>query len=561
MKRGFGLKTQLHLIIGAISVAAMLATGAVLYQAVHVFYKEYVLEEKGKAIAQALSGPAAKCLVDGRWSELNGYLAAFPSGHVDRFDVDVRYAFVLGGDGRLYASSGASSPALEKDELAKRVLDAPFRRAVLSREVRGKNGLRGAAMDFAVPLVSGSRRVGVLRFGLVLDRARLLFWRTTLGLVLSVVIVMAVVWMALYRALRGRILLSILRLSDAVSRVRDGDLTTRLKVERLDELGIVAQSFNLLVERLKSQKLMQVQISEAKSLMSSHESLAQAHRELAEAHEKLQEAQDQIIKSEKHASLGRLVRGVAHEINNPLNTVKNSLGPLKRAFASIRELAHQALPEGAVITLSEAQLEDIQDIEAGCAIIERGVARAVAIVRDLRSFSSLGPQALKPVDLGSIIDAAVLACEEELGADGRVRVDVSIDPVVGQITLDGHENLLVQLFVNLITNAAQAISSEGHISIWATRRLDRIHIEVEDDGPGIPEEVRNKVFEPFFTTKEAGKGSGLGLALCLGIVEKHDGSISVESEAGKGTTVMIELAQSVTVVPDRAQNKSGSGEL
>jgi signal transduction histidine kinase len=552
MKSGVELRTQLHMIIGAIFLLTVVIAAAACRQVVHVFYKDYVLEEKGSAIAHTLAGPAAKCVVDDRWSELNSYLAAFSieDSQEGRFSIEVRYAFILKSDGLLYASSGASDTAFEQDTLAREALNAGPLGPVITRGGQEEIYIRGSALDFAVPLASGGRQVGVLRFGLALNRADVLYWRTTLGLTLALFAFLSVIWLALYVTLRGRILGPILQLSDALHRVREGDLTTQLRIERYDELGALAESLNTLVERLKTQKLLQVQLTEAKSLVSSHEALAEAHLEQAKAYDKLKEMQDKLIQNEKHASLGRLVRGVAHEINNPLNTVKNSLGPLKHAFDRIQETAEQRRSEGSDF-LDEDTLEDLKDIEALCSIIERGVGRAVAIVRDLRSFSSLGIQELKPVSLGQVVDTALEACKNELGPGERVHVAVEIDSESGLILLDGHQNLLVQLFVNLITNAAQAIEGEGIISIYATKRSDpeRIFIQIEDDGPGIPQEVQNKVFEPFFTTKEAGKGSGLGLALCLGIVEKHAGKIDISSEPNKGTIFTIDLAATQTKVP------------
>lgn len=550
MKVGLGLRAQLHIIIGTILAISIVAAATLSWRVVGVFYRSYVLEEKGAAIAQALAGPAAKCVVDDRWAELNSYLAAFSIAEQrqGRFGVNVRYAFVLTGQGRLYASSGASHPSFEADGLAREALAASSRQ-IMTRLGDDERAIRGAALDFAVPLTSGARRVGVLRFGLDLDRARTLYWRTTLGMTLAVFGFLSLVWVGLYVTLRRRILAPLLQLSAAVRRIREGDLTTRLRVMHADELGNVAASLNTLVEKLKTQKWLQVQVTEARSLASDHKELSAAHRELAETIRKLRETQDQLIKNEKHASLGRLVRGVAHEINNPLNTVKNSLTPLRLAFENILAVAKSKVDKGEA-GFSQDLIEDLKDIETSCAIIERGVERAVAIVRDLRSFSSLGIQELKPVDLGLVIDNAVEACRTELGPEGRVRVEVNVDPGVGgRLLMLGHQNLLVQLFVNLITNAAQAMPAEGTISIYAARRQEKVHIEVEDDGPGIPKEVLDKVFEPFFTTKEAGKGSGLGLALCLGVVEKHGGEIKVLSERGKGTTVLIDLEATPKEVP------------
>jgi signal transduction histidine kinase len=570
MKSSIGLRAQLHIIIGALFLLSVGVAAPLCWRVVHVFYKRYVLEEKGAAIARALSGPIANAISNNRAGEVRGYLAALSENQDSqgRFVVDVGYMFVLDQNAQLFACVGPELSEYKQDTLAARTLigessaaprplDTPPRpRSIQTSEPESDGRAHSSAIDFSAPLTRHGQLVGVLRFGLSLDRASKLYWRTTLSLLLAITAFLCCVWLALYLTLKRRILRPVLQLSDALLRIRDGDLTTRLRVERWDELGALAESLNTLTERLKSQKLMQIQLSQAQSLASSHESLSVAHQELAEAHSKLKDAQDQLIKSEKHASLGRLVRGVAHEINNPLNTVKNSLVPLKTAFDRLRGIAAQRLADSPA-ELEQDILEDIEDIEASCAIIERGVARAVAIVRDLRSFSSLGIQELKTIDLGHVIDEAVQACEQETGPAQRVRIHIEIDKGLGgQIYLKGHKNLLVQLFINLIGNAAQAIVGEGRISIFATRRFDTerrrnvVHVEVEDDGPGMPKNVIDKIFEPFFTTKEAGKGSGLGLALCFAIVEKHDGQLSVMSETNKGTTFMIDLAASPKALPE-----------
>src|SRR5690606_14196766 len=124
-----------------------------------------------------------------------------------------------------------------------------------------------------------------------------------------------------------------------------------------------------------------------------------------------------------------------------------------------------------------------------------------------------------------VIDEAVAACERELG-DGRVTVTVDVPDVDGApLRLKAFPHLLTQVFVNLVTNSAQAITGPGRVRIWARRAGDRVKIELDDNGPGIPKEHLPKIFEPFFTTKEPGQGTGLGLSICLGVVEKHGGTI------------------------------------
>lgn len=542
------LRKQLHMIIAVTFLVTVLPAGFACRQLVRVFFRDYVLREKGRTVAWTLASPVTRCIVDQRQQELESYLATVTADHPgsdERFVLDLGYARVFDRNGRLIAPTARPEmPLSDADSLVHAALDLE-KSELLSELTEAEPS---GALELALPLRSGGKLVGVLRLHIRFDDATDFTWHTTISLLFALGSFLAVIWVALYLTLRHRILGPVLQLSAALQRIRDGDLTTRLHIARYDELGALAESLNTLVERLKEQKLLQVQLNQARSLVSSHEALAHAHSELAQAYERLKEVQDQLVKNEKHASLGRLVRGVAHEINNPLNTVKNSLNPLRSALES---LFKRLSSEESSANLDVDTMEDLRDIRASCAIIERGVGRAVAIVRDLRSFSSLGIQELQPLPVGQIIDQAVEACEAELGPENRVRVDIKIEaPGETGLIMEGHRNLLVQLFVNLISNAAQAIVGEGRITIDAkgyydpVRQAERIRVHVEDDGPGIPEEVQNKIFEPFFTTKEAGKGSGLGLALCLGIVEKHNGEIKVTSEPGKGTIFTIDLAAS-----------------
>jgi two-component system, NtrC family, sensor kinase len=176
-------------------------------------------------------------------------------------------------------------------------------------------------------------------------------------------------------------------------------------------------------------------------------------------------------------------------------------------------------------------------------LIARSVARAINIVRDLGQFSKLGTADLEEVELRPIIEDAVTACAAELGPGERVTVLVDIGTQKdGQpLRLKAFPNLLGQVFVNLITNSAQAIEGPGRVKITARAHgADRVRIEVEDNGAGIPKENLTKIFEPFFTTKPPGKGTGLGLSICLGVVEKHGGTIDAVKRR-RGAMFVIDL--------------------
>jgi signal transduction histidine kinase len=252
--------------------------------------------------------------------------------------------------------------------------------------------------------------------------------------------------------------------------------------------------------------------------------LEDANRELSKAYAELQMAQVQLVQSEKMASLGRLVAGVAHEINNPVSFIASSVAPLRRRLAKAASLA----PEDARKLLTEA--EEIT------AIMARGAERTAAIVKDLRTFSRVGEAACKPFDLVDAIEVSLRL----LAQRWRDRVTVHRD--LGDLPLvEGDPGQINQVLVNVIANACDAIEGSGNLWIAAHADGELVTISVRDDGVGMTEEVRRRVFEPFFTTKDVGAGTGLGLAITYNVVAAHGGRIDVESAPGQGTTVRIVL--------------------
>jgi signal transduction histidine kinase len=246
--------------------------------------------------------------------------------------------------------------------------------------------------------------------------------------------------------------------------------------------------------------------------------------ELEAAYRDLKAAETHLVQSEKMASLGRLVAGVAHEINNPVSFIASSIAPLRRRL----ERAVKAPPTDATRLLTEAR--ELIDIMA------RGAERTAAIVRDLRSFSRLEEAVRKSVDLREGLDVTLRLLESRWRDRVTVHRDFEDVPLVecdpGQVN---------QVFMNLLANACDATPDGG--SIWVSTRLDGDDacVTIRDDGPGMPPDILGRVFEPFFTTKDVGSGTGLGLAIAHGIVTAHGGRIEVESAVGKGTTFRVRL--------------------
>ena len=259
------------------------------------------------------------------------------------------------------------------------------------------------------------------------------------------------------------------------------------------------------------------------------------HQELASAYAELKSAETQLVHSEKMASLGRLVAGVAHEINNPVSFIATSVAPLRRRLA---EAAADA-PADVVPLLREA--EEIADVMA------RGAERTAAIVRDLRSFSRLGEAKRKPADLHEGLEVSLRLLESRWRGRLTIHRDYGAMPLV-----ECDPGQLNQVFMNVLANACDATAANGNIWIATRREGDEAVVTVRDDGVGMTPEVRAHVFDPFFTTKDVGGGTGLGLAISHGVVTAHGGRIEVESTPGAGATFRIILPVGDAASLDRA---------
>ncbi|MGH7739142.1 MAG: ATP-binding protein, partial [bacterium] len=264
-----------------------------------------------------------------------------------------------------------------------------------------------------------------------------------------------------------------------------------------------------------------------KNLVESHHyqlDLAREKHALESTLEQLKETEGQLVQNEKMASLGRLSAGLIHEINNPLNYVAQALYVLRTKKDQVPESDRPAYAE--VI-----------------ADIEEGVQRVQRIIKDLRSFTH--PQMEGGRDLTSVKDV-VDAASRFLSHELKERVKLEVQIPEGQTFL-ADRNKLVQVFLNLIQNASDALGEkkfEANVPrIWITAKeeQDRVLVQIRDNGPGIDPKIMDKIFDPFFTTKDVGRGMGLGLSLCLKMVQDQGGRLSVKSEKGNWTEFTLDL--------------------
>ncbi|MGB9301119.1 MAG: cache domain-containing protein [Anaerolineae bacterium] len=281
----------------------------------------------------------------------------------------------------------------------------------------------------------------------------------------------------------------VVTLAQATEKVAQGDRTVTVPVEGTGELTILAESFNSMVETLRT-------------------------------------TEQQLIQSEKLASVGQLAAGVAHEINNPLGTI-----------LLFSDIMRKELPS------DDPRRDDVT-------MIIDEATRCKTIVSDLLNFARQNEVLAQTTDVNELLADTIEEITVQPVFD-QVRIVSQLDPSLPDIQADPAQ--LREVFVNLMTNAAEAMEGGGSLTITTASAEDEmIKIAFQDTGCGIPEQNLSKIFTPFFTTKAIGKGTGLGLAIVYGIIKMHRGQIYVESEVGVGSTFTITLPVRLPILPTEA---------
>ena len=364
-----------------------------------------------------------------------------------------------------------------------------------------------------------SMSVSYIRSLIALTRNEIIWLSVFIIFAISIIIIIL---------LRRSVISPILSLAGVTRVIAAGDLSKRTKVKSRDEIGELASSFNQMADEIqKRNEELQTMNEELRStneeleasneelqstteeLETSNEELQSTTEELETSNEELRTTQEELIQKEKLAAVGQLAAGVGHELRNPLGVIKNAAYYIK------------------------SKLPDDPKLQKHIAIMEKEITNSDKIISDLLGFSRTRPPTIVPSDINKVVEDTLEAVEipenvnlvKKLGAD---LPNAMADP-----------DQIRQVFVNFGLNAIQAMPEGGRFNIATGKKDDFIEVEFTDTGCGIPEENTKKLYDPFFTTKA--RGIGLGLAVSQGIIERHNGSIEVKSEVGKGTTFVVKL--------------------
>jgi signal transduction histidine kinase len=462
---------------GTITLIMMAISWGILVQ-----WRQTILakeQQHAVALARAFSVTVIEAMIfeENDLTQAEGFLDNYISGFM-RQNPRLRYIAIAGPGGENVARS------LRGPRTWNELLPRGMPRAEIPQSRFLRHGGLGWVQEVYCPLASGHKRWGGLVVGIEAESVR----REITGvffLLLGLVVAITSVMILLLWILLGRLLRS---LQDLVGAMDSLDLEGAAPPElpdRADEVGVLFRHFHRMRGRLSQSRL---------DLMS---------------------AQNQIYHAERLAAIGRLASGVAHEINNPINGVRNCIYAIRQD------------PDNREQNLAYLEMMD------------EGMTQAASVISKLLGFARKQEPARAPVDLSAVARTVTRLLSFDVERKG-ITLELDLQKDLPYVT--GDSQLLQEVLMNLLLNGIDAVSDHGYIRV-RTRAPDPGHVVVEvfDRGKGIPEADLPRIFDPFFTTKGTGDGTGLGLSVSLGIVQAHGGSIDVTSQPDAGTTFTVVL--------------------
>jgi two-component system NtrC family sensor kinase len=390
----------------------------------------------------------------------------------------------------------------------------------------------GKCLEVVVPLHSGKKITGGVRVVSSLDEAQSYLSKKkerAIILTFSSILLILIMLMALFGKLVGN---PIQKLVEAMSKAEKGNLDAEASIQSRDELGELGRNFNRMLKTIRETHEQNIQLFKqvnqfneelTRKIEEATSELAKRNEELKLLNEALFKSQRQLSQSEKLAALGQVTATMAHQIGTPLNSISGYIQLM--------------LQEGSFSFTDRERLR----------IIESQLDRLADSVKNILSFTRQPEPQLRPLDINGVLEELIYLSEPWFLAR-RVKLSSSLSSHLPLVL--GDPTYLQTLFLNLITNALDAMPNGGALTI-KTQHISSppstengegwVQISITDTGIGITEESKKRIFDPFFTTKKLGEGTGLGLAICEKIIKEHSGRLDVESEVGKGSTFFVRV--------------------
>lgn len=473
-----GLRGRILLTVGLTAVLLMmLLSWGILYS----WRRSLLRQEEGNALAvsRAFSVAVIDALIfaDQDLYQSEGFLDNYVEMFMDQ-NRRLRAITILNPSGRVVARSWESAEVPVVSGPLDALASVDRPLTTITRAPEGS-----WVLETVLPMRTGERSWGVLVLAVEADSIRAQIRRTFFQLATFSAAVCSVMLLLLWLLL-GRLLGSLRTLVAAMDTL---DLKTPpipALPARRDEIGILYTHFHRMQSRVEQSR------------------------------DDLLAAQHQVWHAERLAAIGRLASGLAHEINNPINGIRSCIYAIRH------------------------DLDDREQTLEYLEMMDEGLTHATGVIDKLLGFARRQQAAPEPMDLNEAVDS-VHRLVSYSAERKSVRLTTDLAHALPPVRAD--RQLMVEVVMNLLLNAVDAVDQGGSIRLSTRARGGRVELEVADDGPGVAPEIRDQIFDPFFTTKRTGEGTGLGLSICLGIVQSHGGRIDVAGAPGEGATFTVSL--------------------